>query len=92
MSTSFAAAKAHIALSSGVATTGMCLPIAFSFSLLKLANATPLQAFAASAALCFTSFGTTFTVLSTSGLTITRLGTVLTTAAMLDDVVGLTMV
>jgi Kef-type K+ transport system membrane component KefB len=68
------------------------LPIAFSFCLLALADVTPLKAFAAGAALSSTSLGTTFTVLSTSGLTTTRLGTVLTTAAMLDDVVGLTMV
>lgn len=60
--------------------------------LLPLAGATPVQAFAAGAALCSTSLGTTFTILSTSGLSATRLGTVLTTAAMLDDVVGLVMV
>ena len=51
-----------------------------------------MQAFAAGAALCSTSLGTTFTILSTSGLSATRLGTVLTTAAMMDDVVGLVMV
>jgi len=42
--------------------------------------------------LCSTSLGTTFTVLSTSGFTNTRLGVVLSTAAMMDDVVGLVMV
>jgi hypothetical protein len=57
-----------------------------------LAGATPLQSFAAGAALCSTSLGTTFTILGTSGLTNTRLGTVLTSAAMMDDVVGLVMV
>lgn len=72
--------------------TGICFPIALSFVLVGLMGATPLQAFAAGAALCSTSLGTTFTVLSTSGLTTTRLGTVLSTAAMLDDVVGLVMV
>ena len=72
--------------------TGIALPIAFSFCLKALTNATPLQAFAAGAALCSTSLGTTFTVLSTSNLATSRLGTVLTTAAMLDDVVGLIMV
>ena len=56
------------------------------------ASATPLQAFAAGAALCSTSLGTTFTILNTSGLTNTRLGTVLTSAAMMDDVVGLVLV
>lgn len=53
---------------------------------------TPLQAFAAGAALCSTSLGTTFTILNTSGLSTSRLGIVLTSAAMLDDVVGLIMV
>src|SRR5690606_22552511 len=53
---------------------------------------TPLQAFAAGAALCPTSLGTTFTLLSTSGLAESRLGSVLSTAAMMDDVVGLVMV
>lgn len=59
---------------------------------MPLASATPLQAFAAGAALCSTSLGTTFTILSTSGLTATRLGIVLTSGAMMDDVVGLVMV
>ncbi|KAL7765392.1 hypothetical protein ACKLNR_003308 [Fusarium oxysporum f. sp. zingiberi] len=55
-------------------------------------NATPLQAFASGAALCSTSLGTTFTILGTSGLSATRLGVVLTSAAMMDDVIGLIMV
>ena len=75
-----------------VALTGIAIPIALSFSLEPLASATPLQAFSAGAALCSTSLGTTFTILSTSGLSSTRLGVVLTTAAMMDDVVGLVLV
>lgn len=63
-----------------------------SFVLTELALATPLQAFSAGAALSATSLGTTFTILSTTQLTTTRLGTVTTSAAMLDDVVGLVMV
>jgi hypothetical protein len=55
-------------------------------------GASPLQAFAAGSALCATSLGTTFTLLSTSGLSSSRLGVVLTSAAMMDDVVGLIMV
>lgn len=55
-------------------------------------NATPVQAFGAGAALCSTSLGTTFTVLGASGLASSRLGVVLTSAAMMDDVVGLVMV
>lgn len=64
----------------------------FSFVLQRLTDATPLQAFAAGAALCSTSLGTTFTVLGSSGLINSRLGVVLTSAAMMDDVVGLVMV
>lgn len=52
---------------------------------------TPLQAFAAGAALCSTSLGTTFTILGTSGLGQSRLGVVLSSAAMMDDIVGLVM-
>jgi hypothetical protein len=63
-----------------------------SFVLQKLSGATPLQSFAAGAALCSTSLGTTFTVLRSTGLTKSRLGVVLTSAAMMDDVVGLVMV
>ena len=43
-------------------------------------------------ALCSTSLGTTSTVLKTSDLASTRLGVVLTCAAMMDDVIGLVMV
>lgn len=68
------------------------MPIALSFVLRSLSNATPLQCFTAGAALCSTSLGTTFTVLGTSGLLQSRLGVVLTSAAMMDDVVGLIMV
>lgn len=68
------------------------MPVALSFVLQSLVDATPLQAFVAGAALCSTSLGTTFTVLGTSGLLNSRLGTVLTSAAMMDDVVGLVMV
>lgn len=68
------------------------MPIAFSFALGRLVHATPLQCFAAGAALCSTSLGTAFTVLATSGLVQSRLGVVLTSAAMMDDVAGLIMV
>lgn len=75
-----------------VAITGITLPMGLSFVLCPTIGATPLQAFAAGAALCATSLGTTFTLLGTSGLTTSRLGVVLTSAAMMDDVVGLIMV
>lgn len=59
---------------------------------MPLVSANPLQAFAAGAALCTTSLGTTFTVLTTTGLIRTRVGVVLTGAAIMDDVAGLVMV
>jgi Kef-type K+ transport system membrane component KefB len=79
-------------LSIFVALTGISVPMALSFSLMGISNATRLQSFAAGAALCSTSLGTTFSLLKTTGLTTSRLGTVLTSAAMLDDVVGLALV
>ena len=57
-----------------------------------MCNATVLQAFAAGAALSSTSLGTTFSILKSSGLEKSRLGIVLTSAAMLDDIVGLVLV
>lgn len=84
--------KANLSLSATVALIGVSASIALSFALRGLLDATPLQCFAAGAALCSTSLGTTFTVLATSGLTESRLGVVLTSAAMMDDVVGLIMV
>ncbi|KAL7905675.1 Sodium/hydrogen exchanger family domain-containing protein [Trichoderma velutinum] len=92
LSTSLGALRANIWLSSCVAITGISVPMGLSFVLQKLSGATPLQAFAAGAALCSTSLGTTFTVLRSTGLITSRLGVVLTSAAMMDDVVGLVMV
>lgn len=89
---SFSSLNANLALSIAVAITGIGLPNALSFMLQELAGASSLQAFSAGAALCSTSLGTTSIILGTSGLTNTRLGTVLTTAAILDDVVCLIMV
>ncbi|KAJ4324149.1 hypothetical protein N0V94_001505 [Neodidymelliopsis sp. IMI 364377] len=90
--TSFQSLKANLLLSCCVALTGISVPIALSYTLQGLLDATPVQAFAAGAALCSTSLGTTFTVLDSSGLGSSRLGVVLTSAAMMDDVVGLVMV
>jgi len=92
LSTSIGSLRANMLLAILVALTGILLPMGFSFSLLSLGGASNLQAFAAGCALCSTSLGTTFTVLKTSGLVTTRLGTILTSAAMLDDVVGLVLV
>ncbi|KAI9704534.1 MAG: hypothetical protein M1820_005608 [Bogoriella megaspora] len=92
LSTSVSSLKANLLLSSAVACTGVITPIALSFLLMPMANAKPLQAFSAGAALCSTSLGTTFTVMSVSGLTDSQLGIVLGTAAMEDDVIGLVLV
>ncbi|KAK9413481.1 putative Sodium/hydrogen exchanger family-domain-containing protein [Seiridium unicorne] len=92
LSTSIATMKANLLLSVCVAITGIAAPMALSFFLAPMVGASYIQCFAAGAALCSTSLGTTFTVLSTSGLVATRLGSVLSTAAMMDDVVGLVMV
>ncbi|QKX55255.1 uncharacterized protein TRUGW13939_02347 [Talaromyces rugulosus] len=92
LSTSIKSLRANIHISLSVALTGISVPIGLSFVLRDLVSATPLQAFAAGAALSATSLGTTFTILSTTQLITTRLGTVTTAAAMLDDVVGLVMV
>ncbi|OAA52913.1 Cation/H+ exchanger [Cordyceps fumosorosea ARSEF 2679] len=92
LSTSLPSLKANLFLSSWVAMTGIVFPIGLSFVLRYSFEATPLQCFAAGAALSSTSLGTTFTVLSTSGLARSRLGVVLTSAAMMDDVIGLVMV
>ncbi|KAJ5373747.1 Cation/H+ exchanger [Penicillium concentricum] len=92
LSTSTKSLKANILLSTAVAITGICVPMGLSFILKELLSATFLQSFAAGAALSATSLGTTFTILSTTQLTTTRLGIVTTSAAMLDDVLGLVMV
>lgn len=92
LSTSFAQLKSNFIFSALVAITGVGVPMGLSFVLMSLLSATPLQAFAAGAALCSTSIGTTFTILSTTGLAKTRLGVVLGSAAMMDDVMGLVMV
>lgn len=92
LGTKFQSLNANISLSMAVAITGLCCPIGLAFILQPLAGGLPLQSFAAGAALCSTSLGTTFTVLNSSGLLSTRLGTVLSSAAMIDDVIGLVMI
>lgn len=92
LSTSIKSVRANLIVSVCVAITGIGAPMGLSFILSELVGATSIQAFAAGAALSATSLGTTFTILSTTNLISTRLGTVTTSAAMLDDVVGLVMV
>jgi Kef-type K+ transport system membrane component KefB len=75
--------------------TGVLFPIALSFLLIPITSTWipigRLTAFAAGASLASTSLGTTYAVLLATDLTRTRVGTILATAAMLDDVVGLVM-
>ncbi|KAI1410464.1 Sodium/hydrogen exchanger [Hypoxylon sp. FL1857] len=92
-STNVDAVRRNLALSAVVAVTGVGAPMALSFAVLgTMVGASSIQCFAAGAALCSTSLGTTFAVLSASGLADTQLGSVLGTAAMMDDVLGLVMV
>jgi Kef-type K+ transport system membrane component KefB len=84
-----------------VALTGIILPIALSFLLIPLVTPTTitaLTAFGSGAALSSTSLGTTYAILSAAklktvsgGLITTKVGTIILTAAMVDDVVGLVM-
>ncbi|KAJ5784883.1 Sodium/hydrogen exchanger family-domain-containing protein [Penicillium pulvis] len=92
LSTSMKSVKANLFLSICVALTGIGAPIGLSFILKELVSASSVQAFAAGAALSSTSLGTTFITLSSTELIATHLGTVTTTAAMLDDVIGLVMI
>ncbi|PWY67949.1 Sodium/hydrogen exchanger [Aspergillus heteromorphus CBS 117.55] len=92
LSTAVRSIRANGLLSLAVALTGIGTPMGLSFVLKALTAASSRQAFAAGAALSATSLGTTFTILSTTGLVATRLGSVTTTAAVLDDVIGLVMV
>ena len=79
----------NILISLTVAMTGILLPIALSLILLHFGYGySPLQAFAAGAALCSTSLGTTLALLDPS-LRQTRVGSVLMSAALMDDIAGL---
>lgn len=102
LSTDLAQFKKTLTVSASVATIGLLLPIALSFILLAIPFSggdgvgtvypTPLAAFSAGAALCSTSLGTTFAILSSANMQKSRTGTILIGAAMMDDVVGLVMV
>ncbi|TFK31570.1 Cation/H+ exchanger [Crucibulum laeve] len=79
----------NIVLSLVTALTGIVLPIVLSLLLLHFGyRYSLLQAFAAGAAPCSTSLGTTLALLRPE-LRQTRTGSVLMSAALLDDVVGL---
>ena len=91
LTTPFKEMKENLLLSFVIALTGIGFPIALSFSLLGFSDVSPVAAFASGAALCSTSLGTAFTILSTSKLRTTKVGILLTNAAVFDDIVGLVM-
>lgn len=88
--------KANFFLSSFAAAVGICTPIALCYLLLYLAfGYGAIETFIIGAALSTTSMGTTFVVINSSAnidFKQTRVGTVLISAALFDDVVGLVMV
>ncbi|CAP79057.1 Pc06g00640 [Penicillium rubens Wisconsin 54-1255] len=88
--------KQNFTLSMIGATTGVVFPIGLSYLLLYLGfGYGAVETFIIGASLSATSLGTTFAVISsTSGsvnLAETRVGSVLVSAAVIDDVVGLIM-
>ncbi|POS79166.1 sodium-hydrogen antiporter [Diaporthe helianthi] len=88
--------KANFLLSTVAAAIGITVPIALCYLLLYLGfGYGALETFIIGAALSTTSIGTTFVVIKSSphvDLTHTKVGTVLISAALFDDVVGLIMV
>jgi Kef-type K+ transport system membrane component KefB len=81
---------------------GILAPMVLSLSLLGMRfpvsegeegeYPTPLAAFSASVALCSTSLGSTFIILTSANMQKTPVGTLIAGAAMVDDVVVLVMV
>lgn len=88
--------KANSVLSLFAAAVGICTPIALCYLLLYLGfGYGAIETFIVGAALSTTSMGTTFVVLNSSAdidFKQTKIGTVLVSAALFDDVVGLVMV
>lgn len=88
--------KQNFSLSFTAATTGVVFPIGLSYLLLYLGYGFgPVETFIIGAALSTTSLGTTFAVIGGASKSIdlsqTRVGTVLVSAAVIDDVSGLVM-
>ncbi|KAK4175258.1 putative Na(+)/H(+) antiporter [Triangularia setosa] len=89
--------RQNFLLSIAAALLGVLTPIALSFALLYAGfGHAPLEAFIVGTALCSTSLGTTFVVINSASkdtdYSQTRIGTVLISAAVLDDVCGLVLV
>lgn len=88
--------RANFTLSVFGAATGVILPIGFSYLLLYLGYGYgAVETFIIGAALSATSLGTTFAVISGASKSVdlsqTRVGAVLVSAAVIDDVTGLVM-
>ncbi|KAA8617607.1 sodium-hydrogen antiporter [Pyrenophora tritici-repentis] len=88
--------KANFGLSIIAATIGVVAPVAFTYILLYIGfGYGAVETFIVGAALSVTSLGTTFVVLGKTSKDInfsdTRVGTVLVSAAVFDDVSGLVM-
>ncbi|KAL4740257.1 Cation/H+ exchanger [Aspergillus similis] len=88
--------KQNFVLSMLGAATGVIFPIGLSYLLLDLGfGYGAVETFIIGAALSATSLGTTFAVISSASKTVdlgqTRVGAVLVSAAVIDDVVGLVM-
>jgi Kef-type K+ transport system membrane component KefB len=88
--------KANFTLSILGAATGVIFPIAFSYLILFLGfKYGAVETFIIGAALSTTSLGTTFAVISSASKSVdlsqTRVGAVLVSAAVIDDVTGLVM-
>lgn len=90
--------KANFTLSVVCATTGVLCPISLSYLLLHWGfGYGAVETFIIGAALSATSLGTTFAVIASASnslglnLTQTRIGAVLVSAAVIDDVTGLVM-
>ncbi|CAO3697338.1 unnamed protein product [Umbelopsis ramanniana] len=82
--------KSTIGLSIVVAVSGILCPIGISLIYLKYVYGySTIEAFAAGASLSSTSMGTTFTVLSSTNLVESKVGVVLVSAALIDDIIGL---
>ncbi|OJZ92068.1 hypothetical protein ASPFODRAFT_201883 [Aspergillus luchuensis CBS 106.47] len=88
--------KKNLFLSMIGAATGVLFPIGLSYLLLYLGfGYGAVETFIVGASLSATSLGTTFAVISTASSTVdlaqTRVGSILVSAAVIDDVVGLVM-
>ncbi|KAL4861280.1 hypothetical protein BDV12DRAFT_208166 [Aspergillus spectabilis] len=88
--------KKNFSLSMIGAATGVCFPIGLSYLLLYLGfGYGAVETFIVGAALSATSLGTTFAVIASASSTVnlaqTRVGAILVSAAVIDDVVGLVM-